>query len=195
MTEAEILLDLLQDFAGMLQWTIQGLPSAALRWQPDVEATSIGVTVWHIGRSFDVLTMRVLQNRPYTAETWYTCGWAAKTNYDPHDIGFGGWGTLARFTPADVVLIPLLTADELLTYFGQVKETFRTYVAAMPAEALYQPPAGWPDASHTAYQPATAYECIRNILMDTREHLGEIKAIKAMWQRRTTQTSVQIDPV
>jgi len=69
------------------------------------------------------------------------------------------------------------------------------YLAEMPMAMLYQPPAGWPDASHTAYQPATAYECMRNILMDMREHLGEIKAIKAMWQRRATQASVQIDPV
>lgn len=189
MTDKEILLDLLEDFTGTLQWTGKNLSLAALGWQPGVEANSIGVTLWHIGRSFDVLKVRVLQNKPYAEELWHTCGWATKTGYDPHGIGFGGWGTLARFTQADVALIPLLTAGELLTYFGQTKEAFHTYFAGMSAEMLYQLPAGWPDALHTAYQPATAYECIRNILMDTREHLGEIKALKAMWQRKFGQSS------
>jgi DinB superfamily len=184
MTDKEILLDLLQDFAGTLQWTIHDLSPTALGWQPDMEANSIGVTVWHIGRSFDVLTVRVLQNRSYLEEVWQRGGWAAKTGYDPHGIGFGGWGTLARFTHAEVERIPILSAAELLTYFDQTTEAFRTYFVTIPAMMLYQPPAWWPDVSQTAYQPATAYECIRNILMDTREHLGEIKALKAMWQRK-----------
>lgn len=187
MTDKEILFDLLDDFAGTLHWTIQTLPPAALYWQPDAAANSIGVTVWHIGRSFDVLRVRVLQNSAYTEEMWYVGGWAAKTGYDPHGIGFGGWGTLARFTQAEVAQIPPLTAAELLTYFAQAKDAFCAYFGAMPAQTLYQPPAGWPDVSHTTYQPATAYECIRNILMDTREHLGEIKAIKARWQRKFIQ--------
>lgn len=156
MTDKEILLDLLQAFADTLHWTVHNLSPAALCWQPDDEANSIGVTVWHIGRSFDVLRVRVLQNRPHTEEVWHTHGWATKTSYHLHGIGFGGWGTIARFTRTDVVLIPLLTADELLTYFGQATEALRIYLAEMPTAMLYQPPAGWPDASHTAYQPATA---------------------------------------
>lgn len=183
-TDKEILLDLLEDFTGTLHWTCKSLSLAALCWQPDTEANSIGVTLWHIGRSFDVLKVRVLQNKPYTEELWHTCGWATKTGYDPHGIGFGGWGTLARFTRADVAMIPRLPADELMTYFEQTKEAFCTYFAGIPAEMLYQPPAGWPDPSQSAYQPATAYACIRGILMDTREHLGEIKALKAMWERK-----------
>lgn len=107
--------------------------------------------------------MRVLQNRPYVDEVWHTGGWATKTGYDPHGIGFGGWGTLARFTQAEVTQIPRLTAEALPTYVDQAQEALQQYLTAMPAAALYQPPAGWPDPSHTTYQPANAYVCIRNI--------------------------------
>lgn len=184
MTDKEILLDLLDNFADALPWTIQSLLPATLCWQPDIEANNIGVTVWHIGRSFDVLKVRILQNRPYTEEVWHTHGWATKTGYDPRGIGFAGWGTLARFTRANVALIPLLTVEDLLPYFQQAKDALHSYVVAMAVDTLYQPPAGWPALSVTPYQPATAYVCIRNILLDTREHLGEIKALKAMWERK-----------
>ena len=184
MTDKELLHDLLQDFAGTLWWTIHKLPLDALRWQPDDEANNIAITVWHISRSFDVLTVRALQNGQFTDEAWYTAGWAERTGYSPHGIGFAGWGTLAGFTQAEVKAIPILTADELLDYFGQVRDAFDTYLDEMPAESLYLPPIGWPDPSHLSYQPETACACIRAILMDTREHLGEIKAIKAMWERR-----------
>ena len=184
MTDKEILLDLLDDFTGTLQWVIKDLPAAVLRWQPDDEANSIGVTVWHICRSFDVLTTRVLQNRAYSEEIWYTEGWAQKTSYDPHGIGFAGWGTLARFTRADVDAIPALSADELLIYFEQTVAGLRAHLSAMPPDILYQPPIGWPDLAQSAYQPESAYRAICGILMDTREHLGEIKTIKAMWERQ-----------
>ncbi|MEZ4712818.1 MAG: DinB family protein [Caldilineaceae bacterium] len=184
MTAKEILLDLLDDFTGALHWVIKNLSTAALSWRPDDEANSIGVTVWHICRSLDVLTTRVLQNRTFTEEIWHTGGWAQKTGYDPHGIGFAGWGTLARFTRAEVDAIPVLSADELLTYFEQTVAGLRAHLNTMPLKDLYQPPTGWPDPTQSAYQPETAYRAIRGILMDTREHLGEIKALKAMWERK-----------
>ena len=144
MTIQELLLDLLEDFAGTLQWTIKDLPNAALQWQPDTEANSIGVTVWHVCRSFDVLAIRVLQNRLYTEEAWHTCGWSTKTGYDPHGNGFAGWGTLSRFTRAEVDAIPKLTADELLVYFHQTVENLCAVLTNMPAASFVQPPAGWP---------------------------------------------------
>lgn len=183
MTVQEILLDLLDDFTGTLRWTIKGLPQSALRWQPDAEANSIGVTVWHICRSFDVLRARILQNRCHTAELWHTASWAKQTGYDPHGIGFAGWGTLARFTQTEVEAIPNLSARELLRYFGQTVDALRTHLEGMTPEMFYQPPAGWPDATQSRYQPETAYCAIRGILMDTREHLGEIKTLRAIWER------------
>ena len=186
MTDKEILLDLLNDFAGIFQWVISDLSYDALCWQPDHQANSIGVTAWHVCRSFDVLAIRILANRPHTAEAWCTYGWHEKTGYNPHGVGFAGWGTLARFTQAEVAAIPNLTADELLTYFEQTKDALYAVVSAMTAQTLYQPPIGWPNPSPTPYAPDTAYASIKAILMDTREHLGEIKALKAMWMRDTT---------
>ncbi|MEZ4681535.1 MAG: DinB family protein [Caldilineaceae bacterium] len=184
MTDREILLDLLGDFAGSLHWTIKDLPPSVLRWQPDTEANSIGVTVWHICRSFDVLGARILQNRLHTAEIWHTAGWAKRTGYDPHGIGFAGWGTLARFTRAEVEAIPTLSAAALLQYLGQTVDVLHTHLEGITPEMLYQPPAGWPDITHSRYEPETAY-CAHSRHPDgyARTPTGEIKTLRGMWER------------
>jgi hypothetical protein len=41
-----------------------------------------------------------------------------------------------------------------------------------------------PDKLFTMVEEQSLYDWISNFLRDGYEHLGEIKAIKAMWQRR-----------
>jgi hypothetical protein len=67
----------------------------------------------------------------------------------------------------------------LLVYFEGVSNALYSYLQQMPAEALSQPPAGWSKPPYLS-----TYEWLRNFLLDSREHLGEIKAIKAMWERK-----------
>jgi DinB family protein len=178
MTSRDILLDLLQNYDRALHRTIQDLSLDALSWCPDAEANSIALTVWHVSRAFDVLSVHVLEKRPPEEELWHTRGWTAKTGYDPRGIGWDGVGNLAGYTQAEVAAVPILSASELLTYFDQASEVLRAHLSRMPLEDL-QPPA---DGATEPEQPV--YVWIRNFLMDAREHLGEIKAIKAMWERR-----------
>ena len=179
MTDKEVLLDLLQNFMEVLRGTISDLPLEALRWQPGPEANNIAVTVWHVSRAFDLLKVRALENQDSAAEQWFTAGWAVRTGYDPRGLGYGGFGNLAGYTQAEVAAVPILPAEELLAYFEEVANALYNYLQQMPAEALHQPPAGWAKPPYLS-----AYGWIRNFLLDSREHLGEIKAIKAMWERK-----------
>jgi hypothetical protein len=178
MTDKEVLLDLFQNLANALRWTIKDLSLDALRWQPDEEANNIAVTVWHISRAFDLFRVRLFESQPPEQELWHTRGWAARTGYDPRGIGGHGFGNLYGYTREEVAAVPILPADDLLAYFDQVYEAMVAYLGDVPAEALYQPAAGWPDKGYTVYT------WLRNLLADGHEHLGEIKAIKAMWERR-----------
>jgi hypothetical protein len=73
--------------------------------------------------------------------------------------------------------VSLLSADELLTYFDQVSEAMSSYLSQLSSEVLYHPP-GRPS------EPQTVYAWLRDLLADSQEHLGEIKAITAMRERR-----------
>lgn len=68
MTDKDVLLDFLDNLAGMVQWTLGGMTQDVLCWQPDEEANNIAVTVWHISRAFDVFKVRLFENQPTSEE-------------------------------------------------------------------------------------------------------------------------------
>lgn len=178
MDDKEILLDLLQNYAAGLHRTIADLSLDALTWQPDPQANNIAVTVWHVSRALDLLKVLILQDQPPENELWFTNGWAEKTGYNPIGLGHGGLGNLAGYTQAEVAAVPILPVEELLAYFDQASDALSIYLGISPNEAIYKPI----ELDNGTNIPA--YIFIRNFLMDAREHLGEIKAIKAMWERK-----------
>jgi hypothetical protein len=180
MTDREILLDLFSKLARMVHRTLEGVSREQLGWQPDEEANSIAVTVWHFSRAFDVFRVRFFEDQPPEEELWRARGWAAQTHYDPRGVGRGGLGNLVDYTRAEVDAVPILSVDDLLAYFDQVYEALYAYISSVPTEALYQSAIGRPD------KPLTTYEWLRNLLADSYGHVGEVKAIKAMWERRTS---------
>ncbi len=70
MNDKDILLDLLGTFSGWVHWVMDGMSLDTLRWQPDNEANNIAVTVWHVSRSFDLLKVRVMENRSISHKRW-----------------------------------------------------------------------------------------------------------------------------
>jgi len=189
MEPKDVLIDLLEHFAYSLPRAIADLPIEALQWQPDREANNISVTVWHICRALDLLKVKILEGLPDQQQLWYARGWAARTSYDPVGIGIGGFGNLAGYTLEQVKEVPLLSAKESLEYFDQVCEALKDYLANLTTEALEQAPMGWPGTVGAA--PESVYIVLLMFLIDTREHLGEIKAIKAMWNRKYKKPLVQ----
>jgi hypothetical protein len=149
-----------------------------LTWQPDPGANSIVVTAWHIARMFDILGVRLLEDRPAEEELWMARGWRDRTGYDTRGIAYGGFGALIGYTRAEVEEVPVLSADDLLSYFDQVREVLCITLNDLSADALNQVAPGWSQG------PWTAYEWIRIVVFNSIEHLGEIKALAAMWERQ-----------
>ena len=176
MKGAELLADLVSYLARSVRREVEGLSYEELTWQPDAEGNSIAITVWHFSRWLDLLTVRAFENRPPEEEQWHTRGWAEKTGYDPRGIGFQGFGALTDYTQEEVAAVPVLAADELLTYLDQVCEALRRYLILVPEEALYEPAPGLGGKR-------TPYQWIRSILTGSFGHLGEIEALKAMQSR------------
>ena len=189
MNHKDVLIDMLQHFSFGLHRTIKDLPKEALQWQPDLEANNIAVTVWHICRALDVLKVKILENQPDQKQLWYARDWASKTNYDPAGLGIGGFGNLGGYTLEQVKEVPILSAEEALEYFDQVYGALNDYLTNLNIEVLEQPPSGWPGAAGAS--PENVYVVLLMFLMDNREHLGEIKAIKAMWNRKSEKLSLQ----
>ena len=183
MTDKEILLDLVDYLAKNLHETIGDLSIQTLSWQPDPGANSIAATAWHICRMLDRLSIRLLNNRPAEAELWLARGWSARTGYDPRGIGWFDVGILAGYTRAEVEEVPILPAEGLLAYLDQVHEALSASLNDLSSDALAQPALGLPQ------EPSwTAWGLIRVFLMNAFEHLGEIKAFVAMWERQARAT-------
>ncbi len=181
MNATNVLTDMLQNYSFSLHRTIRDLPEAALLWQPDSEANNIDVTVWHVCRALDLLKVKIIENKADSEQIWYSKGWAAKTNYDPAGLGFGGFGNLSGYSRDQVKEVPLLPAAELLEYFDQVYEALGDYLANVKDGALEESPIGWPSTAGAS--PESIYIVLMMFFLDNREHLGEIKALRAMWSR------------
>ena len=134
-----------------------------LRWQPDAEANDIGITLWHCSRWLDVLTVRVLEDRPAEDELWHLRGWRERTGYDPRSIGNRGLGTLTGYTLAEVAAIPAVAADELLAYLDNGCAALRQYLLRLPANEFSQAVPGG---------RRTVYEQVASILMGCFGHAG-----------------------
>jgi len=180
-TDKEILLDLTQYLADCFHNTIGEMSLDALSWQPDPEANSIAVTAWHIGRLLEDLWARILENRPAADQLWLANGWSARTGYDPRGRGWGGWGMLAGYTQAEVEEIPVLSADDLTAYFDEACEAFRMCLQSFPADAFDKRAPGALDKGPDTW---TSYRCLKVYLMNGYEHIGEIRAFKAMYERQ-----------
>jgi hypothetical protein len=176
MNANDVLIDLLEDTRRRLHRVVNQLDPASLYWSPDGEANSIAVTIWHMGRLFDVFLTQNALGKPAKEECWFRSGWAERTNYDPRGIGRDGWGSVIGYTLEEVAAIPRLSAEQHLGYFDDVHRAVRAYVESTPIEELLTTAPGF-DGRFSKYQ------CIQMALMDNARHLGEIYTLKAMWER------------
>jgi hypothetical protein len=186
MNDKEIIIDLTDTLMFQLHRVLDDLPSEAMTWQPDPEANNIAVTVWHIARIIDDVWARELEAKPATDQAWFTERWAVRTRYDPRGIGTNGTGVVMGYTQAEVRAIPELSAEESLEYSQQACDAFKAAIRRFPSDALHKRA---PGAPADADDSRTAYWSIMHILMDGYQHVGECKAIKAMWERQRPTSS------
>lgn len=173
---ADVLIDLLDDNQRRLQRVIGDVNDRCLHWKPDPGANTIALTLWHMGRLLDVFLTQHVKGRGAAEECWAAQGWKARTGYDPQGIGRDGWGTLNDYTPDEIAAIPALSREDLLAYLAQVYDAARDYIRRTPMEALAVAAPGL-EGKYTRYQALTM------ALMDNVRHMGEIIALKNMWER------------
>ena len=181
MTDKEVLLGLIGDLQIGLRKAMGDISPEATHWKSDPGANTIATTAWHIGRLLDDLWARVVEERPAEEQVWAAGGWLAQTGYDPQGVGDNGWGTLMGFSQRDVDDLPVLSAAQLLDYVAQVCVPLSEAILGVDEETFHQITPGW------IRDEWTTYGCITHYLMDAFQHLGEIRAAKAMWERVTAQ--------
>jgi hypothetical protein len=136
-----------------------------------------------MSRLFDVfLTQQVLGASP-ERECWINGGWARQTSYDPRGLGTEGWGSVNSYTSAEVAAIPCFTKEQLLGYLDSVYNAVRRYIQNTSMTDLAAPALGF-EGRYTRYQ------VLSMALLDNVRHLGEVMALKAMWDRRGARAEV-----
>jgi hypothetical protein len=174
----DVLIDLLEDNRRRLRRVLDQMGDNCFYWMPDFETNSIAITIWHMGRFFDVFMTQQAQGSSAEAECWFRNNWVERTGYDPRGVGRDGWGSLNEYTPDEVASIPPMSVEQLLGYLDDVYDTAEEYIRSMSNEELQKMAPGFEGQF-------SKYQCIQMALMDNVRHLGEIYALKAWWERET----------
>ena len=177
LTGNEVMIDYLDDNLRRLQRNLAGITDACLHWQVDAESNSIAVILWHMGRLLDVFFTQHALGLTSDQERWIAGGWADKTDYDPRGLGRDGWGSVNEYTLEEVTAMPKFDLQLLLDFIADVYDTVRVYIVSTPMKNLAAPAPGF-DGQFTQYQ------VISMALADNIRHLGEIRLIRSLWERR-----------
>jgi hypothetical protein len=172
----EVMIDYLDDTQRRLKRIMTGLDDEGLHWSSDPGANSIAVTMWHMGRLFDLFLTQQVWGEPSDRECWIRNSWAAQTGYDPRGLGRDGWGSVNGYTLDQVASMPRFTKEQLLAYLDEVYQAVRSYVQATSMTELAEPAPGF-------NQRYTKYQVLSMALLDNVRHLGEVRTLKAMRER------------
>jgi hypothetical protein len=177
MSKKTVLFELFDDNTRRIEQLLADIEPACLHWSIDGQANSIAVTIWHATRVLDVFITRHIKNLEASHEIWLASGWAEQAGYDPRGIGTNGWGAIIGYTLEEVRDIPQMDAELLLGYYQEVVGRIRHYLNTVTDQELEAPSKGF-----DGRQPN--YFWVRHPLFDLTRHVGEILALKAIWQRR-----------
>jgi hypothetical protein len=176
MNANEVLIDILEDTRRRLYRFVMGVNDECFFWQPDPGANSIAVTIWHMGRLSDVFLTQQAKGEDSKNECWIANGWAKKTGYDPRGIGRDGWRSVNGYTAEEVKAIPRFSMELLIEYIEDVYNAVKIFLEQTSEKKLFEYGTGF-EGRYTKYQ------IIQMAMLDNARHLGEIFAIKAMYDR------------
>ena len=177
MSRKDVLYELMSDNSRRVHDLLDNGPVEMLYWLPDGEGNNIAVTIWHTSRVSDLFLNQHVKGTTAVGELWFASGWAQKTGYDPRGIGTNGWGMLTGYSADEVKAIPRFRVEDLKGYYDEVMAHVRAYLEQTPDEVLDQTAVGYGGKQ-------TNYFWIRHPLFDLTRHVGEMLAIKAMWERK-----------
>jgi len=172
----DVLLDLLDDNTKRVHQLLDEITDECLHWQPDPDANSIAVTLWHVSRVFDVFMTQHIKDESNENEVWAQSGWIEKSGYNPFGIGVNGWGMLTGYSLDEMRQIPRFSKEVLRGYYDEIVDVIQTYIEETSEEELAQPAPGFEGRR-------TKFYWVRHPLFDLTRHAGEMLAVKALWER------------
>lgn len=160
---------------------LKRVPADALYWQPHRESNSIGVTVWHYTRWWDLFGTVVLVDGAVERQHWFRDGWAERTGYDPRGKPPDGFGLITGYSVEEMLAVPHLSADDLAAYHTASTDSALRAIAAEDDASLQRTlKVGEGDSG------GSRYEQILGLALGSHRHLGEIDALASLFERQRT---------
>jgi hypothetical protein len=154
-------------------------PADALYWQPHRESNSIGVTVWHYTRWWDLFGTVVLVDGTTLSQHWFRDGWMDRTAYDPRGKPPDGLGLITGYSVEEMLAVPHLSAEDLATYHTAATDSTLRALAAGDAASLQRVlKVGEGDSAGSRYAQ------ILGLALGSHRHLGEIDALASLYDRQ-----------
>lgn len=174
-TNKDTLIDFMDVYKRGIHSSLENLTPEALAWQPDAEANSIAVTVWHLGRVMDNVKTTRMDAADPADQIWFKEGWAEKYNYDPRGLGDGGNGILTGYTIEEMLAVPVMSLEDMLAYFDQCFQSIYDFLGESTPESLQE---------NTPNTQRDFYFWIKICIIDGTRHTGEILALRSLWERK-----------
>jgi len=151
----------------------------ALYWQPDRESNSIGVTIWHYTRWWDLFGTVTLVGGEIDAQHWFRDGWMDRTGYDPRGKPPDGLGLITGYSVEEMLAVPHLSGEDLAAYHTASTDSALRAIANEDAASLQRTlQVGEGDSGGSRYAQ------ILGLALGSHRHLGEIDALSSLFERR-----------
>jgi hypothetical protein len=158
---------------------LKRIPPEALYWQPHRESNSIGVTVWHYTRWWDLFGTVVLIDGKVDDQHWFRDGWLERTGYDPRGKPPDGYGLITGYSVEEMLAVPHLSAHDLASYHTSSMTSAIRAVAAEDGSTLERElTVGEGDTGGSRYTQ------ILGLALGSHRHLGEIDTLSSLYERR-----------
>jgi len=158
---------------------LKSIPAEALYWQPHRESNSIGVTIWHYTRWWDLFGSVALVDGKIDDQHWFRDGWMERTGYDPRGKPPDGLGLITGYSVDEMLAVPHLTADDLARYHTASTDSTLAALAKEDAASLARMlRVGEGDTE------GTRYDQVLGLALGSHRHLGEIDALASLYERR-----------
>ena len=135
----EFATEMLEEYHSRLYTYLDGLTTEELNWRPDSSANSIAFIVWHPARVEDRWVQLFCQGK---SDLWIDGRWFDKLGMDEKQ-------QVARYNPKELEDFPILTMDELKSYFEAVRSETQKYLVNIGPGELEKAPgrAPFPESS------------------------------------------------
>src|SRR3954468_5934975 len=158
---------------------LKRIPADALYWQPHRESNSIGVTIWHYTRWWDLFGTVVLPDGRVERQHWLRDGWMERTGYDPRGKPPDGLGLITGYSVEEMLAVPQLSAEDLGAYHTASTDSALRAIAVEDDASLERAlKVGEGDSA------GSRYDQILGLALGSHRHLGEIDALASLHERQ-----------